>query len=282
MKRSQASMRGTATGTAGLHLAVLIPVVVVLLPVVWAVSASFKSAGDIFQSPPDLLPSRPTIDNYITLFTSYPVARWLFNSFSIAVAVTVLGLLISALGGFALAKYDFAGKDLILRATVASLVIPFITLLVPLYVLVSRVGLVDTHLAIIIPSVVQPFGIFLMRQYVIQTVPDEILDSARVDGANEYRIFASIALPLLRPGLGVLAIWLFLASFNNFLWPLMVLSGPEKLTLPIGLVALSSGYGVEYGAVMAGVVTTLIPPLIIFIVLQRQFVQGLTRGALAN
>jgi len=265
-----------------LQLMLILSAVIALLPIVWGVSSSFKDQGDIFNYPPTLLPSKPTVANYVELFHGRPVAWWLFNSLGIAAAATVIGCMISALGGFALAKYVFVGRNLTLRVTVAAMAVPFITLLVPLYVLVSKLGLVDTYAGVILPQVVQPFGIFLMRQYILHAVPDEILDAARVDGASELRIFRSIILPVMRPGLAVLGIWLFLTSFNNFLWPLMVLSGPSKLTLPVGLTALSTGHQVQYGTVMAGVVTAFLPPLLVFVGLQRQFIQGLTAGAVAN
>lgn len=268
--------------TTALHAGLLVGGVFVALPVLWAVTSSIKTAGQIFSVPPSLIPTHPTFDNYVELFRTSPVAQWLLNSLAIAAVVTTVGVVISAMGGFALAKYVFVGRELSLRVIVASLAIPFITLLVPLYVVISKLGLVDTYLGVIIPQVVQPFGVFLMRQYINQTVPDEILDSARIDGAGEFRIFRSIVLPVVRPGLAVLGIWLFLASFNNFLWPLMVLSGPSRLTLPVGLAGLTSGQGVQYGTVMAGVVVTLVPPLVVFIGLQRQFIQGLTRGAVVN
>lgn len=265
-----------------LHVMLILSAVVVLLPVAWAVSASFKNAGDIFDYPPNLLPLRPTTANYYELFNGQPVARWLFNSLWIAAAATVVGSIISALGGFALAKYVFVGRDFAVRIIVAAMVVPFITLLVPLYVLISKLGLVDTYAGVILPQIVQPFGVFLMRQYIVQAIPDEIIDSARVDGASELRVFRSIVLPMMRPGLAVLGIWIFLTSFNTFLWPLMVLNSSTKQTLPVGLAALSAGHQVQYGTVMAGVVTAFVPPLLVFIGLQRQFIQGLTAGALAN
>lgn len=276
------SGRRSGGGIGLLHVALGISAVIVLLPVLWAISSSLKPTGDLFDYPPRLLPARPTLENYVDLFRTSPVAQWLFNSLWISVVVTAVGGLICVMGGFALAKYNFVGRAISLRITVAALIVPFITLLVPLYVLISKTGLVDTYAGVIIPQLVQPFGVFLMAQYVTQTVPDEVLDSARVDGASELRLFRSIVLPVLRPGLAVLGVWLFLSAFNNFLWPLMVLSEPTKLTLPVGLAALSSGNQVQYGAVMAGVITTFLPPLLVFIALQRQFIQGLTRGALAN
>jgi len=276
------SGRRSGGGIGLLHVALGISAVIVLLPVLWAISSSLKPTGDLFDYPPRLLPTSPTLENYVALFRTSPVAQWLFNSLWISVVVTAVGGLICVMGGFALAKYNFVGRAISLRITVAALIVPFITLLVPLYVLISKTGLVDTYAGVIIPQLVQPFGVFLMAQYVTQTVPDEVLDSARVDGASELRLFRSIVLPVLRPGLAVLGVWLFLSAFNNFLWPLMVLSEPTKLTLPVGLAALSSGNQVQYGAVMAGVITTFLPPLLVFIALQRQFIQGLTRGALAN
>lgn len=267
-----ASFVFTAVLIAGLTLPVL--------PIVWTLFSSFKPVSDIFTYPPRLLPSEPTVEHYWRLFTEVLFLRWFWNSLWVGVVTTVLALFFSALGGFAFAKYQFRGKTLLFNTVLGSMLIPFAVLLIPLFVLTTRIGLVDSLLALIIPWVAPAYGIFLMRQYIVQSVPDELIDAARIDGASEFGVFRQIVLPLVRPALGALAIWNFLAVYNSFLWPLVVLTSNEKLTLPVGLAALYGNYSREYGLVMAGAVLAAIPMIAVFIALRRQFIEGLTFGAL--
>ncbi|HEU4703278.1 MAG TPA: carbohydrate ABC transporter permease, partial [Conexibacter sp.] len=255
-----------------------------VLPLLWTLSSAFKVEADIFASPPSLLPNPFTLDGFRNVFDQYPVARWTFNSLLISGVATALGVLVSAMAGYAFATYDFRGRDALFGVVMLALIIPFIALVVPLYVVVSRMGLVNTYAGVILPQVAQPFGIFLMRQFTLQTVPDQVLQAARLDGASEFRIFFRIVLPLLRPGIAALGVWLFLLTYNNFLWPLMVLTDAAHQTLPVGLASLANSVGTQqqYSLLMAGAVTAALPALLVFAALRKQFVRSLTRGALAN
>jgi ABC-type glycerol-3-phosphate transport system permease component len=270
-------------GTIALHALLLAGVAISVLPLLWTLSSALKVEADIFASPPTLLPSPFTLTAFRDLFEQYPVARWTFNSLLISGVATALGVLVSAMAGFAFAVYDFRGKDSLFRVVILALIVPFITLVVPLFVVVSKLGLINTYAGVILPQVAQPFGIFLIRQFVIQTVPEQVLQAARLDGASEFRIFFKIVLPLIRPGLAALGVWLFLASYNNFLWPLMVLTDASSQTLPVGLASLvGAQQNQQYNLVMAGAVTAALPALLVFAALRKQFVRSLTRGALAN
>jgi ABC-type glycerol-3-phosphate transport system permease component len=270
-------------GTIAVQALLVIGLAISILPLLWTLSSSLKEPADIFASPPTLIPTPVVLDNFRDVFDQYPVARWTINSIVISLVATTLGVLVSAMAGFAFAKYEFRGREVLFRIVILALIIPFITLVVPLFVVVSKLGLVNTYAGVILPQVAQPFGIFLMRQFVTQTVPDELLQAARLDGASELHIFARIVVPLIRPGLAALGVWLFLTSYNNFLWPLMVLTDESHQTLPVGLATLVGGQAnQQYGLLMAGAVTAALPALLVFGALRNQFVRSLTRGALVN
>jgi ABC-type glycerol-3-phosphate transport system permease component len=251
-----------------------------LLPLLWTLSSSFKPVSDIFTYPPQLLPSPGTLENYRRLFSEIPFPRWFWNTLGVSVVSTGLALFFSALGGYAFAKYEFRGKTLLFNIVLGSLLVPFAVLLIPLFVLITRIGWADSFLALIVPWMAPAYGIFLMRQYIVQAVPDELIDAGRVDGASEFRVFWSLVLPLVRPALGALAIWNFLGVYNSFLWPLVVMSSNDKLMLPVGLAQIYGNYSREYGLVMGGAVLAAVPMIVVFVALRRQFIEGLTFGAL--
>ena len=251
-----------------------------LLPLLWTLSSSFKPVSDIFIYPPRPLPSPGTLENYQRLFSDVPYLQWFWNTLWVSVVSTGLALFFSALGGYAFAKYEFRGKTLLFNIVLGSLLVPFAVLLIPLFVLITRIGWADSFLALIVPWVAPAYGIFLMRQYIVQAVPDELIDAGRVDGAGEFRVFWTLVLPLVRPALGALAIWNFLGVYNSFLWPLVVMSSNEKLMLPVGLAQIYGNYSREYGLVMGGAVLAAVPMIVVFVALRRQFIEGLTFGAL--
>lgn len=266
--------------TISLTTVLFVGLLITVTPMVWAIAASFKTVAEIFIYPPQILPNHPTLQNYRDLFTKVTLPRWFWNSLWVAVVSTFAALFFSALGGFAFAKYEFRGKRLLFNLVLSALLIPFATILVPQFVLVSRMNMADSLLALIIPGMAPAYGIFLMRQFIVQTVPDEVLHAARLDGASEIRLFWDQVLPVIRPALGALAIWNFLGSYNSFLWPLVVLSSNSKITLPVGLGILYGNYSREYGMVMAGSVLAAIPITVLFIALRKQFISGLTFGAM--
>lgn len=274
-RRNEARIGG-AVLTVLLFLGMLLTVV----PLLWTVSSSLKPVSEIFSYPPSLIPDNPTFANYRRLFTKVLFLRWFWNSLLVSVITTALSLFFSTLGGFAFAKYQFRGKHFLFNVVLASMLIPFATILVPLFVLVTRAGMADSLVALVLPWMAPAYGIFLMRQFIVQSVPDELLHAARVDGASEFRLFRDQVLPIVRPALGALAIWNFLGVYNSFLWPLVVLSSNTKLTLPVGLAAVYGNYSREYGMVMAGAVLAAVPMIVLFVALRKQFIAGLTFGAL--
>lgn len=249
---------------------------VFLTPFLWGFLTAFKPAAEVFSS--KILPSRLSLDSVRTVLTIIPFFKYLFNSVFVGTVSTILSLFLCSLAGFAFAKYDFPLKFPLFVILLSTMMIPFHVIMVPLFLFMNRIGWIDTYYAIIIPFAASPIGIFLMRQY-LKGIPSELIDAARIDGCSEFRIYYGIILPLCKPVLGVLTIFLFTSSWNNFLWPLIVLRSPEKFTLPLGLANLMLGYGLEYGSVIAGGVLGALPMIIVFLLMQRQFISGLTMGA---
>jgi multiple sugar transport system permease protein len=244
-------------------------------PFLWMLLGSFRPDRELKQVPPAWLPQDPTLDNYRTLFTQLDFPTYFFNSAVVALAITVGNLVFCSMLGYALAKLDFPGKRVIFVLVLGTLMIPGVVTFVPLFVLVSNLGMVNTFPGLIFPFLAGPFGVFLMRQFIL-SLPDELIQAARVDGAGEFRIFRSIILPLCRPALATLGILTFLTSWNNFLWPLVVAQSEEKYTLPVALAIYAIGENKsDYGLLMAGSVVIILPVLAVFLLLQRHFVRGI-------
>jgi multiple sugar transport system permease protein len=224
------------------------------------------------------LPSRPTLAHYQDLFTRLSLGRYLFNSALIAIVVTSASLVINAMAGYAFAKLRFRGRDRVFRGLSAGLVLPVQVSMLPLFLLLKNLGLINTYWGVIIPGLASIFGIFLVRQYAL-SIPDEMLDAARVDGASELRIFWTIVVPGILPILATLAIWTFLATWNDFMWPLIVLSDESKYTLPVALANLSGEHVQDTELMMAGSVITVIPVMLVFLFLQRYYIQGVMAGS---
>ena len=256
--------------------AVLIGGLVLLVgPFFWMLLGSFRPDRELKQVPPAWLPENPTLDNYRTLFTDLDFPTFFFNTAVVAVAITIGNLIFCSMLGYALAKLHFPGKRVIFALVLGTLMIPGVVTFVPLFVLVSNLGMVNTFPGLIFPFLAGPFGVFLMRQF-FQSLPDELIHAARVDGAGEFRIFWSIMLPLCRPALATLGILTFLASWNNFLWPLVVAQSEEKYTLPVALAIYAIGENnSDYGLLMAFSVAIIVPVLLVFLVLQKHFVRGI-------
>jgi multiple sugar transport system permease protein len=243
-------------------------------PLVWMLLSSFKPEGEIRSVPPTLLPHTWTLDNFAELFDRLDFPRFFLNSVLVAVTVTVGSVLLSALVGYALAKIDFPGRNLLFGLILATLMVPGVVTFVPLFVLVANLGLTGTYAALILPYLAAPFGVFLMRQF-MSDVPDELIDAARVDGAGELRTFFRIVLPQTKPALATLGILTFLGSWNNFLWPLIAVRSADMYTLPVALATYAVGQNaVRYGLLVAGATVIVLPILIVFLILQRHFVQG--------
>jgi multiple sugar transport system permease protein len=253
-------------------------------PLVWAVGTSLKVPAEVFASPPQLIPRPLTLQGYQDVFTVLPFPRYLLNSVIVAVSIVALNVVFGTAAAYAFAKLHFPGRNFLFGALLITLMVPFQVNLIPLYRImvelhkISPVIGVDTYFGLIAPSAVQVFGIFLMRQY-ISTIPDSILESARLDGASELRILRSIIFPLAKPAIATLAIFTFVTAWNDFLWPLIVTNSENMRTLPVGLAMLSRKNSVNWTDTMAGTVLTILPMLLVFAVLQRRFIEGLTAGA---
>jgi multiple sugar transport system permease protein len=269
---------GTRLGTIALHGALLLFGALSLLPLLWMVSASFMSQGEAATFPPALIPERPTLVHYRDLFGRLALGRYAMNSALVAVVTTIGALAINASAGYAFAKLRFRGRDATFRALAAGLAIPVQVAMLPLFLLIKSLGLVNNYGGVIIPGLSSIFGIFLVRQYAL-AIPDDLLDAARIDGAGEFRLFRSIVLPTIQPVLATLALWTFLATWNDFMWPLIVLSDDRLYTLPVALAGLVGEHSQDVELMMAGAVITVLPVLILFLMLQRYFVEGVTEGS---
>jgi len=254
---------------------VTIGFVAVVTPFVWMILGSFKGESELRQVPPTWWPQTPTLDNYRQLFAKESFLRYFLNSTVVALVVTAGNLIFCSMVGYALAKLTFRGKKLVFGLVMGTLLLPGMVTFVPLFVLVVNMGLADSYPGLILPFLVGPFGVFLMRQFIIG-IPDELLDAGRVDGASELRIFRQIILPLCGPGLATLGILTFLSSWNNFLWPLVVAQTQDHYTLPVALALFSTGQNVtNYGLLLAGATVVVAPIVIVFLILQRRFIEGI-------
>lgn len=263
-----------------LYLVLIVGLVLLVAPFVWMVLGSVKTQAEFLRVPPTWLPEHPTIQNYINLLTTLDFPRYFFNSVVVAGAVTAGNIVFCSMLGYALAKLRFRGKGLLFKAVLATLMVPTAVTVIPLFVLISLLGLPNSYPGLILPFLAGPFGVFLMRQFMLG-IPDELLDAARVDGADEYRIFWQVVMPLTTPALATLGILTFLASWNNFLWPLVVATKDQMYTLPVALAVFSRGqHQADYGLLMAGAVAIVLPVLVIFILLQRYFTEGIATTGL--
>jgi len=263
-----------------LYLSLGVGLVVVMTPFVWMLLSSFKPEAEIRANPPTWWPQTFTLENFTELFTRLDFPQFFTNSAIVAVFVTLGNLVFCSMLGYAFAKIDFWGRDWLFRIVLGTMMIPGIVMLVPLFVLVSRLGLVNTYAGLILPFLAGPFGVFLMRQF-ISSLPDELIDAGRIDGAGEFRIFAQIILPLCKPALATLGILTFLGSWNNFLWPLVVASGEDKYTLPVALALYSVGQNENnYGLMLAGAVAVVAPVVVVFLILQKHIIQGIATSGI--
>ncbi|HEV8489490.1 MAG TPA: carbohydrate ABC transporter permease [Candidatus Limnocylindrales bacterium] len=250
--------------------------VVTVFPFVWILLTSLKGPNDaIFSVPPQFLPTDPTLANYTRVADTLPVARFFLNSIIVTVSVTVLNTLIAALAAYPLAKMRFPGREALFYLLLGTLIVPIQLTYIPSYVLAVRVfDYHDSLPAVILPSLVSAFNVFLLRQ-AFRSVPNDLLDAARIDGASEWRIWWNVMLPIVRPSLAAVAIFTFVTSWNDFLWPSLMLPTMDNKTLPVGLAALQGFFSSDFRAIAAGVTMTVVPILIFFLAVQRYFVRGL-------
>lgn len=245
---------------------------VMLFPLLWLISTALKSpVENIFQFPPQLLPSEPTLDNFVQVWQTNPFGQYLFNSTLVAVLTVGLNLLFCALAAYPLARLEFRGRELIFAAIVSTIMIPFQIVMIPLYILTVQLGIRNTYIGLIFPAIASAFGIFLLRQ-AFQGVPKEMEEAARIDGCSELGLWWYVMIPAIRPALVTLAIFVFIGSWSDFLWPLIVLDRPELYTLPLGVATLAGTFSLDWRLIAAGSVISIAPVLLLFLFLQRYIV----------
>lgn len=261
-------------GSALKYLLLAAGAFVMVFPFVWMINASLMTAGEIQLRPPVWLPAEPQFNNYAELPEKIPIARLYFNSLFTSGLIVAGVLLSSSLAGFAFAKYRFPGRELLFYLILATMMIPFFVTLIPVFFIVRQLGWIDTYQGLVVPGLTSAYGIFLMRQFMV-TVPDELIDAARIDGASEPRIWWRIVVPLVKPALATLGTFTFIGAWNSFLWPLLVINSRDLMTLPLGINSMKSLYADNTNLLMAGTAVAVLPMLLVFIVLQRYFIQGI-------
>jgi multiple sugar transport system permease protein len=270
-------MRGIRALRAVVVYALLLAASAVMLaPLVWLVAAAFKGKDDLFHY--TFFSPQPTLANFRQLFEEIPFLRHLCNSLFLAGTETLVQLFFASLGGFALAKYEFRGKRLLMLVMLGTMMIPSQVMLAPMYKLLYHLGLVDTYAGVVVPGVVSVFGMFLFRQSMLQ-IPDELLQAGRMDGCSEFRLYWEVVLPVSRPMVGAFCLIAFMGSWNSFLWPQIILHSSHRFTLPIALSQQVGLYEANYGVLMAGTLLSILPVTVLFFALQKEFIAGLTTGA---
>ena len=256
-----------------IHLLLFLGLAITLAPFIWMISTSFKSSESVFTFPPQWIPKHPTIEQYQTLFREVNFLQFFKNSVIVAFGITLFSLFLNSLGGFAFAKHKFPGREKIFALLLATMMVPGQITMIPVFLMLKTVGLINSYWGLIIPAGASAFGIFLMRQF-ITTIPTDLIESARIDGCSEFRIYWTIILPLCKPVLAALGIFTFMGSWNAFLWPLIIMIKENMYTLPVALANLSGQHATKFGLLMAGAVVVVIPVLIVFIVAQRYVIKG--------
>lgn len=269
------------------YAALVVFAIITLIPFVWMLTSALKNQHDYFAS--FFLPrgdgwlgiawERITLENFRRLFTEFPIGRAMLNSWMLASVTSTLATLACAMGGYGLAKFKFTGRDFLTTLVLGALIIPGSLLIAPGYQLLWQLGLLNSYAGLIIPSLAPAFGVFLFRQTMLNSVPAELLEAARIDGAGEFRIFFTIVIPLVRPMIGAFLLITFLGAWNNFIGPQIILQSPETFPLSVAINNLRGLYATEYGLIMAGTLVSIAPVMCLFLLLQREFISGLTSGA---
>lgn len=269
--------KGSWLGHAVVTLLMLAGALMMLLPLYWMIISSFKPQTELLRMPPTLWPETFTTENYSGVLETLPFGSYYINSIATSLINTLFGLLTSALGGYIFAKYEFRGKEVLFWIMMACMMIPYETLLIPLYRIMVKFGWINSYLVLTVPYFCNIFGLFLMRQF-MSGVSTEFLEAAEIDGCGQYGTFFRIVLPMVQSALATLCIFLFMGTYNSFLWPLISINSRKLFTLPIGLAALSSDRGTQTNLIMAASSLVVIPVMLVFAIAQRQIVSGLTIG----
>ena len=271
--------RGRSLYLIAIYGILVLAVMTSMLPFLYVISSSLKDSVALFSYPPEWIPTHPTLDNYRSLMTDYPFLRWTMNSLIVASSVTLIKIVIDSMAGYAFAKMSFPGKDALFLVVLMTLMVPFAATLIPLFIIVRDLKLTNTYLGLILPALANPIGIFMMRQF-IESLPGELENAARLDGCSEWQIFTRVILPLMRPGLVVLGVFLFMNQWTSYLWPLVIGTKQEMFTLTVGVQSLRALFSVDWGVLSAGAVLSMLPLVLVFIFLQRYFIAGSIAGAL--
>jgi multiple sugar transport system permease protein len=261
------------------YLALVLGLMVAVTPFLWMISTSFKSGGGIFAYPPQWIPQDPTLEWYRQLFRDVDFLLHFKNSLVVSVATTLFNLFFCSLAGYAFAKLRFVGRDKLFTLLMATLMIPGQITMIPVFLFLKRLGLLNTYWGLILPASVGIFGIFLIRQFMM-TIPDDLIEASKIDGCSEFRIYWNVILPLCKPVLATLGIFTFMGSWNDFLWPLIVMVGEDRYTLPVALANLNGQHATKFGLLMAGAVVVVVPVVMLFVVAQKYVIRGIATTGL--
>ena len=261
------------------HLTLILGLVITVTPFIWMISTSFKSGGGIFTYPPQWVPRHPTLEWYKQLFRDVDFLLHFRNSLIVSVSTTLFNLFFCSLAGYAFAKLRFLGRDKLFTLLMATLMIPGQITMIPVFLFLKQLGLLNTYWGIILPASVGIFGIFLIRQFMM-TIPDDLIEASKIDGCSEFRIYWNVVLPLCKPVLATLGIFTFMGSWNDFLWPLIVMVGEDRYTLPVALANLNGQHATKFGLLMAGAVVVVIPVILIFVIAQKYVIRGIATTGL--
>ena len=266
-------------GGAGYYIVAVLLAVIALVPFVWMISTSLKSRGALMSIPIEWIPAEPTLDAYGEVFSRFPFLRTIGNSLFITCSFTLLTIISASMAAFAFAKIRFRGSQLVLGLYLATMMIPTQVTMIPLFVVMNKLGLIDSYASVILPGIFKPFAVFMLVQQ-MRAIPNDFLDAARIDGAGIFQVYRRIALPMCAPTIATLAVTTFMESWNDYLWPLLMLTDRNKMTLPIALSTLNGQYNTEYNVLMAGSLISMIPIVIIYLCAQKQFKNGLMAGGI--
>ena len=266
-------------GTIGYYAVGTLIAVLAMIPFAWMLATSFKARGALMSIPIEWIPKEPTTAAYVKVFSKFPFFRTIGNSLFISVTYTFITLISASMAAFAFAKLKFPKADLLLKVFLATMMIPTQVTMIPLFVVMNKMGLINTYGSVILPSVFRPFAIFLLVQQ-MRTIPNDYLDAAGIDGASTFTVYFKVALPLCAPTLATLSITTFMEAWNDYLWPLLMLTDKAKMTLPIALSTLNGQYATEYNVLMAGSLISMIPIILIYIFAQKYFENGMMAGGI--
>jgi multiple sugar transport system permease protein len=261
------------------YLILIVAAAIALVPFLYVVSTSLKETVALFHYPPEWIPHEPTLINYKDLLRDYPFFRWTLNSLIVASAVTVIKVVIDSMAGYAFAKMDFPARNALFLLVLMTLMVPFAATLIPLFLIVRELQMTNSYWGLILPPLASPIGIFMMRSF-IESLPTDLENAARLDGCSEFQIYRRVILPLIRPGMVVLAVFTFMTQWTSYLWPLVIGTQQEMFTLTVGIQSMRSQFTMNWGILSAGAVLSMLPLVLVFVFLQRYFIAGSIAGAL--